>query len=301
MNACVAAGSGGCGDAPRRDERLAPGWVGEAVTFPVALSTVIGYQRPLQEVLPVIARAGIRTVEIATPRGHVDLHDGVKLAGIRASMDDLGLRASSLHAPCGHQVDITDPSAAARAKSFDLLERALDAAVVLGATLYVLHPGGEDASWTWDRRARLAYSGEGLLRLAERCRVLGLRLAVETPLPALLGGEPADLPHVMNELPDDVGICLDTCHASLGGAISQILAGLGHRIVHVQASDTRGHADDHVAPGLGVIHWKQLIGGLDLVQFHGLMVLEVAGHGSAEVDVSACIERARRTLPQLAW
>ena len=98
--------------------------------------------------------------------------------------------------------------------------------------------------------SRLALSVEGLRRVWRACRERGLTLVVETPLPHLLGGQPADFAWILERLPPEgTGVCVDTSHCALGGALLEAIARRRARLVHVQASDNRGHTDDHLPPG----------------------------------------------------
>ena len=102
----------------------------------------------------------------------------------------------------------------------------------LGGLLFVIHPGGEDQRWAWDRDARLALSVESLTRVFEDCRTRGLTLVVETPLPHLLGGHVEDFAWILDRLPrEGVGICLDTSHTSLGGCLYDVIDRFGPRRV----------------------------------------------------------------------
>jgi sugar phosphate isomerase/epimerase len=121
---------------------------------------------------------------------------------------------------------------------------------------------------------------EGLTRVWSACRERGLVLVVETPLPHLLGGQPGDFAWILERLPaDGLGVCVDTSHCSLGGFLYDALVSLGGRLVHVQASDNRGHTDDHLPPGDGVIDWARVRATLEHVGYQGVFMLEVTGDG----------------------
>ena len=186
-------------------------------------------------------------------------------------------------------MNITSPEAQQRRHALERLTVAAEALRVLGGALYVIHPGGEDQRWIWDRDARLAMSVEGLTRVWEECRLRGLTMVVETPLPHLLGGQVEDFAWVVERLPQEgVGLCLDTSHTSLGGSLFEVIDCLGPRLVHVQASDNHGHTDDHLTPGEGVIEWPRVLAALERAHYEGVFMLEVAGNG----DVASHVARA---------
>jgi sugar phosphate isomerase/epimerase len=149
-------------------------------------------------------------------------------------------------------------------------------------------PGGEDVRWVWERELRLALSVEGLTRVSEVCRRRGLTLVLETPLPHLLGGALDDFQWILDRIPDDTGVCLDTSHTSLGGTLVEFVDRFAARLAHVQASDNHGTSDDHLPPGDGVIDWKRVVAALERAEYRGVLMLEVSGDG----DVAAHVGRA---------
>jgi sugar phosphate isomerase/epimerase len=263
----------------------------------IGLSTGIAYRHPIEEVLDPIARAGFRAVEISTAPQHLALTDHRGLEALRNRMAGLGLRPHSLHAPFGHDVNLTSPDSGQRRDALERLIHAADALQILGGVQYVIHPGGEDQRWIWEREARLAHSVEGLTRVWEACRQRGLTLVVETPLPHLLGGQPEDFSWVLERLPaEGTGVCLDTSHTSLGGVLFEVIERFGPRLVHIQASDNGGVSDDHLPPGEGVIDWRHVVTALERVGYEGVFMLEVAGNG----DVAGHVAKAWASAVALA-
>jgi sugar phosphate isomerase/epimerase len=197
----------------------------------------------------------------------------------------------SLHAPFGHDINITSPEPSHREAAFGRLFRAADALRILGGSLYVIHPGGEDQRWVWEREERLGLAVTGLTRVAEACRERGLTLVVETPLPHLLGGRLDDFVWILDRLPrEGVGVCIDTSHCSLGGVLMEAVGRLAHRLVHIQASDNGGQTDDHLPPGDGVLDWAAFRRALEAADYKGVFMLEV----SADGDVADHVLRAAR-------
>jgi sugar phosphate isomerase/epimerase len=261
----------------------------------IGLSTGIAYRHPIADVLEPLAHAGFHALEISTAPQHLAPSDILGLELLRDRMAWLGLRPHSLHAPFGHDVNLTSPDARQRCEALEKLTVAAEALKILGGVYYVIHPGGEDQRWIWEREARLAHSVEGLTRVWEACRQRGLTLVVETPLPHLIGGQPADFSWIVERLPvEGTGVCLDTSHMSLGGFLFEIIERFGARIVHVQASDNRGVTDDHLAPGEGVIDWRHVVSALERVAYAGVFMLEVAGNGDVAGHVAKASAAARR-------
>jgi sugar phosphate isomerase/epimerase len=265
------------------------------------LSTGIGYRHPIEEVLPTIAGAGFRVIEMSTAPSHLDLSDRPRLRSLKERLADLGLRVHSLHAPFGHDVNLTSPDPGQRREALDRLVQAADVLCEVNpGGLYVIHPGGEDQRWVWERDARLALSVEGLTAVWSACQERGLLLVVETPLPHLLGGQPPDFAWILERLPvEGLGVCVDTSHCSLGGFLFEVLVSLRSRLVHVQASDNRGHTDDHLPPGDGVIDWARVQSTLEAVAYQGVFMLEVTGDGdlAGHVGRLAAVHIAGRAAP----
>jgi sugar phosphate isomerase/epimerase len=259
----------------------------------IGLSTGIAYAHPIERVLPHVAAGGFSAVEVSTAPRHLRLDDRAALSALAGRLREHGLRVHSLHAPFGHDVNITNPDAGERRHALERLTLAAEALSILGGSLYVIHPGGEDQRWTWDRDRRLALSVGGLTTVWEECRGRGLTLVVETPLPHLLGGQMDDFAWILERLPTDgVGVCIDTSHTSLGGSLFESIERFGPRLVHVQASDNHGHMDDHLPPGEGTIDWPRVLAALERARYQGVFMLEVAGDG----DIAGHVARARGIL-----
>jgi sugar phosphate isomerase/epimerase len=264
--------------------------------WPIGLSTGIAYRHSIEEVLGPIRAAGLVHIEVSTAPQHIDLRHEGALRHLARRIRDLGLVVSSLHAPFGHDVNLTSPDRALRARSIERLLRAADAHAILGGGMYVIHPGGEDQRWVWERESRLALSVEGLARIHDACVERGLTLVVETPLPHLLGGQLDDFGWILARLPADTGVCVDTSHCSLGGSLFDVLSRFGDRIVHLQVSDNRGSTDDHLPPGEGIIDWPRFRAALERLGYEGVFMLEVSGNGDIPAHVERAAQGARRIL-----
>jgi sugar phosphate isomerase/epimerase len=267
------------------------------VSWAVGLSTGIGYRHPIEHVLPAIAEAGFRLIEVSTAPGHLPA-GAAQLPGLRRLLAAHGLGVHSLHAPFGHDVNLTSPDAGQRAHAVERLTEAADVLQALGGGLYVIHPGGEDQRWVWEREERLRLSVEGLTRVWGLCRERGLELVVETPLPHLLGGRLDDFTWILDRLPvEGTGVCVDTSHCALGGHLFDAVRRLASRVVHIQASDNQGVTDDHLPPGEGVIDWARFADALRQAEYGGVVMLEVAGDGGAAAQVRRAADAARAFRP----
>ena len=265
--------------------------------WPIGISTGIAYRHSIDAVLEPIRAAGLERIEVSTAPQHVDLRHEGALRDLGRRIRENGLIVHSLHAPFGHDVNLTSPDPHLRARSIERLVHAADALAILGGGMYVIHPGGEDQRWVWERESRLAMSVDGLSRIHEACVARDLTLVLETPLPHLLGGQPDDFAWILAQIPEEhTGVCIDTSHCSLGGFLFEALARFGSRVVHLQVSDNRGSTDDHLPPGDGVIDWPRFRAALEGAGYGGVFMLEVSGNGDIATHIRRAVSGARRVL-----
>lgn len=262
----------------------------------VGLSTGIGYRHPIADVLGPIARAGFRAIEVSTAPQHIDL-DRQDPDALRRQIAARGLRVHSLHAPFGSGVNFTSPDAGERRAAIARLTSAAETLRRLGGGLYVIHPGGEDQRWIWERESRLALSVAGLTQVWQECRARGLGFVLETPLPHLLGGQPDDFAWILDRIPSEgSGVCVDTSHTALGGFLFDVLERFGPRVVHVQVSDNHGTSDDHLPLGAGNLDWGRVVATLERIGYAGVFMLEMAGGGDIARHVNEAAAAARAVV-----
>jgi sugar phosphate isomerase/epimerase len=263
----------------------------------IGLSTGIDYRHPIEGALGPIRERGFRRIEVSTAPSHLDLRDGARIGRIAGQIRELDLEVVSLHAPFGHDLDVTSPDAAQRERSLETMVRAADALVAFGGTLFVIHPGGEDHDWVWERDARMAESARSLGRLWHACRARGLTLVLETTLPHLLGGQPEQLAWLLERLPTEgTGVCLDTSHTALGRCLFEIVDSFAARLVHLQASDNHGVTDDHLPPGEGRLDWAMIVDRLERALYPGTFLLEIAGGDDLRSSLDRTVAGVRRML-----
>jgi sugar phosphate isomerase/epimerase len=268
------------------------------MSWEIGISTGVVYQKPIEEILPAIAANGFHAIEVATARTHVDPKDSARVQTLQDQVRKLGLKVRSLHAPFGQGIDITDADPGLRRLSLRHLREAADLLRSLGGALYVIHPGGEDHNWIWEKDGRLRRSVEGLTEVWGMCRERGLTLVVETPLPHLLGGSMEDFSWILARIPEEgTGVCVDTSHTSLGGKLFEAIDRFSDRLVHLQASDNHGKHDDHLPPGEGIIQWPAVIQALERARYRGMFLLEVNGRQSPAESVERVAASVERWFP----
>ncbi len=271
--------------------------------WPVGLSTGCFYQKSIFDCLEPILAGGFSLVEVCSSPAHLDYHDLGSVRRVAERMDALGIGAYSFHAPFADRIDITSLDAGHRGASVREVLTAAEAAAALSSRYFVIHPGPEHQPHPSgeDRQHRLANVALSLDEIAGRCRDLGLTCVLENKLPHLLFGNTADMLWILGAMSvTDVGVCLDTGHANLGGELDTAAQKLSRHLRMIHASDNRHQFDDHLPPGQGAIDWTRVLGLLRQSGFRGSIIMEIAGHGEpAQILESA--RRARQFLRRAAW
>jgi sugar phosphate isomerase/epimerase len=255
--------------------------------WPIGLSTGCFSHRNLFDVLEPIHTAGFRELEICSLPKHLDYHltEEVRRAGGR--LQSLGLRPFSFHAPFAERIDITSLEEPARLAAVDELTKACESAALLGCQNVVLHPGPERAGRPPEAEflQRMHRAAESLNQVAARCSELGLQILLENMLAHLLFGPVRDMLYLLGEINTcNVGTCLDTGHAHLAGEMSTVIQKLSGHLKLVHVNDNFGDWDAHLPPGQGRIDWPQFVAELKRSEFHGVLVLEMAGYAHESVD-----------------
>jgi sugar phosphate isomerase/epimerase len=243
------------------------------MTWHIGASTGCCTEMPIGPVIEALRAAGIAGVEIGTPPRHFDPWRRDQVEAVRARLAATGIAAVSMHAPFGGLLDLSDPNSHHRNAAIGGILNAAQVLRELGGRIVVVHPSdvvrGADAS------SRLSHAADSLQRLQQACDELDMTLAVETPLPHLVGGSPDEFAWLVDRVGDRARVCIDTGHTTLGRHWEAILDAVGSRIVHVHATDHFGQYDDHLPPGDGSIDWAAIGDGLRRIGFDGWLMLEL--------------------------
>jgi sugar phosphate isomerase/epimerase len=253
----------------------------------LGLSTGCFYQMRLEACLDVIATMGFRMLEICSFPAHLAYYDPAAVRRVANRLTALGLEPASLHAPFAPHLDITDFDAVQRTRTLQEFLRAVEAAALLGVRYFVMHPGPEQAHrCPQERRQRMDHAVGVLTEVAAHCQMYGIHFLLENMLPHLFAGQTADLLWLLDVLaPLGVGMCLDTGHAHLAGDLPTIVPQCARYVRLLHVHDNRGHFDEHLPVGDGQIAWEPLLRQLAGMQFHGPLIVELAGGGQAHTIV----------------
>lgn len=254
----------------------------------IGLSTGACTNRSILDMLPALAASGATGLEISTPPRHFDTWHTGQIDALDQALEFVPMEVVSIHAPFGGLLDLADPNPHHRAAAIGAILTAASAVQRLGGRLIVVHPSDLERH-RHNVRARLADCSHSLGILAANCRAQGLVLAVESPLPHLIGGHPDEFAAILAPLDASVRVCLDTGHIALGGQWTRFVEVTGRRLIHVHAHDNRGQWDDHLIPGDGHINWTIVRDSLEAAAFDGWIMLELS---CPDADDSTYFRRA---------
>jgi sugar phosphate isomerase/epimerase len=258
-------------------------------SWPIGLSTGCFYHRNILDCLPLIRESGFSMIEICSSPEHLDFRDLKSVHRAAERIRELGMEAYSFHAPFAPQIDIASSGDAQRAASVAEIFKAAEAAALLRVHYFVLHPGPENpaAVSPEEQLPRMQHVVESLNQVARRCKELGIMCVLENKLPHLLFGSTSDILWILDGINTaEVGACLDTGHAFLGGGIHSLVHKLSGHLRMIHAHDNGGGDDNHWAPGDGKIDWEKLTRDLIDVRFRGAFVLEMAGNDDPAVTMT---------------
>lgn len=241
-------------------------------TARVGLATASVYPESTANAFEIAARLGYDGVEVMVWTDPVSQD----LTALRRLSDYHQIPILALHAPClviTQRVWGTDPWAK--------LVKAKDVAEQCGAETVVVHP-----PFRWQREYARQFLG-GIQQMADETDV---RFAVENMFPLRARGREVvayapDWDPTGEDFPD---FTLDLSHTSVSQTDAlEMAATMGDRLSHVHIADGRGSArDEHLVPGRGNQPCAELLEGLAVRGFDGLVVVEV--------NTRKCEDRAER-------
>lgn len=268
--------------------------------WPVGLSTGCFYQQRISDVLETIRNGGFSMIEICSFPAHLDYHDRDTVRATGQLIRDLGMEPFSFHAPFRDAIDITALEHDQREFSLKELLIAAESAAVMGVRHFVIHPGPDRSGKPPEAEyvARMENAARVLGRVAGHCRDLGMSLVLENMLPHLLFGRISDVLWIMGAIQElNVGICLDTGHAHIGGDLYTAAHKLSGHLQMLHANDNDGTWDQHLSPGKGGVDWRKLTNRLADMSFGGGLILELSSAlGPSTQDLLREAQQARLYL-----
>ena len=258
----------------------------------VALATASVYPESTANAFEIAARLGYDGVEVMVWTDPVSQD----VSALKRLSDYHQIPILAIHAPClviTQRVWGADPWAK--------LVRSKDAAEELGAETVVVHP-----PFRWQRDYARQFVG-GIQQMADETDV---KFAVENMFPLRARGR-----EVTPYAPDwDVTdedyrhFTLDTSHTSVSKSDAMAMAAaMGERLAHVHIADGTGAArDEHLVPGRGEQPCAELLEGLAVQGFDGLVVVEVStrkadDRAEREADLAEALAFTRLNLVAPAY
>ena len=238
----------------------------------VAVSTLYGIGRRLEDVVQEILGFGVRHIEVVDDGLHS--LDGRKIEVLRDYASTWGLEYY-LHAPFS-DVNIASPNRLSRRTSLKRVARSIDHAHKLECRVWVFHPGLYTPleefmpGLGWRENIR---SIRKLVKLAEDAGVRPALENVPEPFPFVLKSV-SDFRRFYEESGIDVGIALDVGHSNITGENLKFIQTFGDRIAHVHAHDNMGDWDSHLEVGKGTVDWKGFLSALKKAGYSGAISVE---------------------------
>lgn len=215
-----------------------------------------------------IIESGFREIEIYAAREHFDYHDRQRVRDIGLWFRDRGVGLESVHAPPfsepgsgrrgGFVISIAHLERRHRIDSMDEIKRVLEAAEQLPFRFLILHLGLDEEEFSLEK-FDAAFTSLEHLRIFAKER--GVKLLLENTGGGM--GTPSRLIDFLKYTRlDDVGICFDTGHAHLEGALAESLNTVRARMVCAHLHDNAGEKDDHRMPFAGGVDWAAFLPAL---------------------------------------
>lgn len=256
------------------------------------ISTVVLGRTDLELALRWIAAAGFTQIEILAEPPHL-APGNLDPQKVRAWLDELGLAARVGHGIYSYQTPNCGAlDEAERRRSVRFVATCFEPLAAVGAQFVVLHPTGYSLDYTADKRQKvLDQARKSMDELATLGARAGIRIAWEN-LPHHGTERPlhdmAELRALIDDLPEHVGLCLDTTHALIAGhdPVEQLEVAFD-RLFCLHLHDSDGEGDCHWVPGRGVIDWQGFIARLDERCFAGTRTIEVMSTDETEDEVLA--------------
>lgn len=208
-----------------------------------------------------VREAGFGGVEILCKPGHFECDNPEHIREVRRALDDWPEAIVTFHAPF-YDLDLASSDSAAQ----DYALRAMEVGSRLGADIMTVHTRSIKEMGNWDADAFDAFR-RNLSLLTEG----NMRIAVENLPPPHYTCHEDDLLRLLDGFPD-VGFCVDTGHAHLGGRSVEVARALAPRSFVAHLHDNHGDGDKHLLPGQGTIPWKEVVEALG--SFRGRLVIE---------------------------
>ena len=247
------------------------------------------------ELFQKLASFGFSAVDYSIPGTKYELYamdDAAfeqQLLGEKAAAEAAGLTIHQLHGPW--RSPPRDATVEDRQERMEKMKRSIQAARLLGAKYWVIHPimpygaldlDTEDPPKTWKMNK------EFFTELLQYAKEQDVTICLENlPMGKFSMAHPEQILQFVLEMNDEhFKICLDTGHANLFPDVSlgDMVRKMGKQIRVLHVHDNMGDRDFHLWPTKGIIDWSGFMQALKDIDFQGVFSLETAPDKNLEVE-----------------
>lgn len=242
----------------------------------LGVSTFLWDREELLPQIPLLGEEGIKFIEVWGIPPHFDYNDKKYAQLVKKELDNYAIKACSLHAPFGGELDLSSLNEGRRKRTILEVKKATSAFSRLeGSEVVVLHPGNRIED-TREREKRLEKLRKSLAEILEFCEERGLKIALENMLPGGIGDDITELSGLVRGFNSkNLGICLDTSHARITEDLPRITRACDQDLLTTHISDNFGETDNHFVPFEGSIEWEKFLETLKEIKYEGIFMLEV--------------------------
>ena len=169
------------------------------------------------------------------------------------------------------------------------MKKRIDRINELGGNIVTVHPGG----WCRDKKEKenkLKICINSLVEITRYGNSKKVKVAIENLPMEFLGDDPGLLKTVLSQvrsktgLNKEIGVCLDTGHASLTGTLFEHFELFSNDIISIHLQDNTGYNhqdrslaldDIHIPPGYGLIPWEKFLKKLIEIEYNSGLIFEL--------------------------
>ncbi|MBL7170597.1 MAG: sugar phosphate isomerase/epimerase [Candidatus Omnitrophica bacterium] len=244
--------------------------------FKLAVSTFIFEDKPLSlKELKQIKEAGFSLIEVWGRKPHFDFTNPKAVKKIKSSINSLGIKVASFHAPFGEAYDLSSCDKDIRRGAVKEIIHSAEVLEELGGARLIIH-GGIRVNEGENRQPLISNLKTSLEEILKICEGKKKVLVLENMLPGRVGDTAEEVWEIANSFKSIyIGICLDTGHANIGGDLIETIKKFQSRLVTLHVSDNSGERDDHHLPGEGSINWPEFLAALAQGSYDGPFMYEL--------------------------
>ncbi|MEM3737593.1 MAG: sugar phosphate isomerase/epimerase [Candidatus Bathyarchaeia archaeon] len=240
----------------------------------IGISSLFASKKPFQDLLHKIAMYGAECKYWEIVDEHWHRLDQEKIRLLKELKESYNL-AFTVHAPFT-DLNIASLNPEMRRLSLEISKRSLSNASLLGAEVWVFHPGNHGPLSSFFPGLDVKLNLEAVDELAGYAEDMGIKLGIEN----MPGGFSAILTKAeefegfFQLARPNVGLALDVGHAHIVGQLEAFLRKFSGKIVHVHIHDNGGFSDAHLDVGDGSINWTKTLAHLKSNSFEGILMVE---------------------------